>query len=509
MERVIPFFRRTRVFVFACAAGVFAVLAVFGPSVSHPFMSDDYHVLAALAADRWDAAFFFSGNGKYLIPVTKLLWSVQYIFFGTNVQGYHVVSLCLHLLNAVLVVFFFGRIFRQRWTGLLTGALFALSASHWRTAMWMSAQMKLLAALSLLIALIAFHSWLRTGKWRFFLLVLLAQTTMPFSSALGMELPFVLALLYLFLRYREEKRMRVTAARVGWAVAALVAVCLSYVGLQRVLYAHANSYLLSGEGIEQGMLHLVRAARWLALGLFEGFGHAATGIFIGANPSIFSLHAVPVPLAVQLLPLAVLLLLFLLPKHCGWWKWAGLFAAWTVLLYAPPVLPDLAQGFTEDWFVTRARYFYVPAIPFAALLAIFLSQVRLPKKRRPVLRSALQTALVLFGGFVLISNMSHITALETRASDYTKGFARVRDACVQDMRSLLTQTWGTRVVTVIDEPLGRLTGFDYAGHNVLPSHLADAYLTPVERSSFRFLPEGVQAEYMLTMNGHLRAVSGR
>ncbi|MDD4287725.1 MAG: hypothetical protein PHO20_05750 [Candidatus Peribacteraceae bacterium] len=509
MERDISFLRQKRLFVFACALLVFAIFVAFAPSLSHPFMSDDYHVLAALAGQQWDARFFFTGSGKYLIPVTKLLWTMEYALFGTEAQGYHFVSLLLHLLTTALVVVFFSRLFKSQWSGLLTGAFFALSASHWRTAMWMSAQMKMLAAFFLLVALFAFFSYLRTGKRRFLLATLVAQIGMPFSSALGMELPFVLVLLYFFLKSTDEKHIRVPAKRAAWTIASLFALCLVYVCLQYFLYAHSNVYFLSGTGLRAAFLHLFRAGQWLFLGLFEGFGHSMTGYFIGANPSVLLLHAAAMPITIRLVPLGLLFVLLLLPRRRGCWMPILLFAAWTVLLYAPPILPDLSQGLTTDWFVTRARYFYVPAIPAAALLTTLLTSVR-PPKRRPMVRVGLATVLVLFGAAVLLGNLQRISLLESYASDYTKGFARVRDAYVQDLTSLLRNTWGTRVVTITDVPLGRTTGFDYAGHNVLPSHLAQIYLSSDERASFRFLPEGVSADYVVTGQGTLwPPVAGR
>ncbi len=501
MERVIPFLRQQRVFVFACTALVLAVLAAFGHSVGHPFMSDDYHVLAALRSEPWDARYFWTGDGKYMIPVTKLLWVMEYALFGTEAKGYHIVSLLLHGTNTVLVALFCGRLLRSKWSGLLTGAFFALSASHWRTAMWMSAQMKMLAAFFLLLGLFAFLRFLKTGKMKFLVLTVLAQIGMPFSSALGMELPFVLALFFLFVK-RQGGQRRATDRQVWQALAGLFALCLTYVFLQRLLYAHANPYLLSAQGLGVAMRNLPLAAGWLLVGLFEGFGHAMTGFFWGANPSIFAFHGAAVPLPIRLIPPGVLAILFLLPKRKGCWTRILLFCAWTVLLYAPPVLPDIAQGFTVDWFVTRARYFYVPAIPAAALLTVLLTSVRLPR-RRPFLKGALSVLLPLFGAFVLFANLGRIATLESYASDSTKGFAVARDAYVQDLRQLLQNTWGTQVVTITDAPMGPVTGFDYAGHNVLPSHLAKAYLLPDECASFRFLPVGVPAEYAVSGNGTL------
>gem|GEM_PF-2679073 len=508
MERVLPFLRQTRVFVFACAIVVFAILVAFAPSLSHPFMSDDYHVLAALANDPKGFAFFFTGNGNYLIPVTKLLWMTEYALFGTQVFGYHLISLLLHLTNTTLVVLFFSRFFKSRWMGLLSGAFFALSASHWRTTMWMSAQMKMLAALFLLIALLSFWSYLRTGKWRFLAAIVFAQICMLFSSALGIELPLVLAVLFLFLNHTKQKRMRVSVKRVWWTIASLIVPCMVYLVLQHIFYTNSNAYLLSSHGLLTGFFNLLRAVWWLLLGLFEGFGHAMTGFFIGANPSIFPLPATPVPASVRVVPLELLLLLLLLPKRKEWWKYALLFTAWTMLLYAPPILPDLAQGYITDWFVTRARYFYVSAIPVAALLTVLFTQVRFTK-RRPTLRITLYGVLALFGTFVLFSNLQRIMTNESLASEYTNGFAMVRDAYVQDLQTIVRTTWGTRVYTVRDVPMGQITGFDYAGHNVLPSHLADVYLTPSERATFRFLPEGVPADFGVTGEGKLWPPVGR
>ncbi|MFH0851906.1 MAG: hypothetical protein V1876_04125 [Candidatus Peregrinibacteria bacterium] len=509
MDGILPFLRQQRIFVFSCAALAFAILVAFAPSLGHPFMSDDYHALSALSGQQWDLHFFFTGSGKYPIPVTKLLWASQYALFGTQAQGYHLISLLLHLLNTTLVVVFFARLLKSKWAGLLTGAFFALSASHWRTTMWMSAQMKMLAAFFLLLALLSFLSFLRTGRWRFFVITLIAQIGMPFASAHGVELPVVLAPLYLFLRHTDEKHTRVPSQRVWWLIASLLTLAFVYVLLERLLYAHANAYLLSDEGMLQAGQNLLRAAHWLLLGLFEGLARSSTGLFIGAVPSIFSLHAATVPRVILLLPAGILTILLLLPRRRGWILPALLFAAWTVLLYAPPILPDMAQGLTEEWFITRARYFYVPAIPAAALLAVLVTNVKLPR-RRPIARISAIAVLTLFCTSVLLSNLGRIQQLERYAATYTQEFGRVRDTYVQDLHTLLGQTWGTRVVTIRDELLGVVTGIDYAAHNVYPSHLAQIYLSTAERASFRFLPVGVPADYVVTGQGTLwPPVAGR
>ncbi|MDD5103354.1 MAG: hypothetical protein PHX93_03055, partial [Candidatus Peribacteraceae bacterium] len=395
MEREIPFFRQQRVYVFALAVLFFAILAAFAPSIGHPFMSDDYHVLRALKTLPKDFAFFFTGNGQYLIPVTKMFWLGEWVLFGTHETGYHITSILLHIINTGLVILFFSRLLKAKWTGLLAGAFFALSASHWRTTMWMSAQMKLLAAFFLLLGLLCFLSFLRTGKGRYLAWTLVAQTGMPFSSALGVELPIVLGLLYLFVQRTKGSRIRVERQPVWKTLGVLLALALVYVVMQRLLYAHANAYLLSVAGITQAVTHLPQAIRWLTAGLFEGLMRSSTGIFIGALPSIFTLHAAAVPFGIRLLPLGILLILVLLPKRRHWALPALLLAAWTLLLYIPPVLPDLSQGLIEEWFVTRARYFYVPAIPAAALLAVLVTSVRLPG-RRPVARIGAIAALALF-----------------------------------------------------------------------------------------------------------------
>ena len=505
MDPVQQFLRQKHVYTFGVAALFLAVLAVYLPSLAHPFMSDDYHVLAALASQPKDLVFFFTGNGKYLIPVTKLFWVVQYALFQTNAWGFHLASLLLHLANTALVTLFFTRLFRSKWQGLLTGVFFGLSASHWRTTMWISAQVKLLAALFLLLALLSFLSFLRTGQWRFLWGTALAQVAMPFASALGMELPFILLTLYLFQRQVDPKRVKV-ASRQAWSALALIAgLCIVYVVLQHTLYAHANTFLLSDQGIFSAIQNIPRAARWLMRGIFEGLLRSSTGVFVGAVPSIFSLHGAAVPLGVIMLPLVMFPVLVFVPKR----RWDRpfillllLLTAWVVLLYAPPILPDMAQRFTEQWFITRPRYFYLPMIPMAAIIAVLLTTVR-TTRRHPLRRWSTLAALVIFGGFVVLSNLQRIRFHEQFAAEQTQQFAVVRDALVADLRGLLRQTWGTRVLTIRDSVLGQVTGMDYAAHNVLPSHLARAYLPPAERASFRFLPEGVPADFGITPQGRL------
>lgn len=102
---------------------------------------------------------FTSYDPELYIPVTYLLYQVEYSFFELNPVGYHAVSLLLHLAATVLVLFILKRIFDER-VALILAFLFALHPLNVEAVAWASGQKDLLASF---LALLSLH-WYLTYK---------------------------------------------------------------------------------------------------------------------------------------------------------------------------------------------------------------------------------------------------------------------------------------------------------------------------------------------------------
>jgi hypothetical protein len=141
----------------------FAVLAVAAPlaacwsALQLGFVSDDFLILARL--DRFDGlrnplAYFGLRHFDYYRPLAFLSFALDRSLWANRAIGYHLTSLALHALNALLV-FSLARRMMGAWPALVAAVLFAVHPSHHEAVYWLSARFDLLAASCFLVGLLA------------------------------------------------------------------------------------------------------------------------------------------------------------------------------------------------------------------------------------------------------------------------------------------------------------------------------------------------------------------
>jgi len=90
------------------------VLLIYAPSWSNPFILDDFgHILKNPRLEIWEnwPEIFISpyfnfeeaGLAQYYRPLTILTYKLEYLLFGKNPFGYHLVNTAFHCLNTLLV----------------------------------------------------------------------------------------------------------------------------------------------------------------------------------------------------------------------------------------------------------------------------------------------------------------------------------------------------------------------------------------------------------------------
>jgi hypothetical protein len=157
--------------------------------LARPFAADDYEWLLNVRDLSFGAlvrrAFDFGAQSHFYRPLVWLLLWAEQRAFGVDPRGYHVVSLALHLLNAVLSGLLAWRLTKDQGrrikdqtprgrdqtvaplsmvcglSSILVVAIVALHPAPFEAVVWISAQSELLAAALLLIAL---HLWLPRGR---------------------------------------------------------------------------------------------------------------------------------------------------------------------------------------------------------------------------------------------------------------------------------------------------------------------------------------------------------
>jgi len=170
--------------IFFFVVGVF----VYGPALEGEFLSDDFHYVATNEYVHtpslsnliaiWNPQSEVTVLVENYAPVHLMLHSLEWQFFGSSVQGYHVINVLLHALAAAMLV----SVYRRSGIGFLAAAmgsaLFLLHPANVESVAWIS-QIKSASALTLALGALLLHS--RHPAWALglFALALLAK---PFAA---------------------------------------------------------------------------------------------------------------------------------------------------------------------------------------------------------------------------------------------------------------------------------------------------------------------------------------
>ncbi|HXI68839.1 MAG TPA: tetratricopeptide repeat protein [Verrucomicrobiae bacterium] len=186
-----------------------ATLAAYWPVFPAGFIWDDdaYVTNNALltAADGWWRIWFSAHFQSQYFPLVYSTLRLEHALWGFNPAGYHVVNVCLHIVNALLVWTLLKRLaVPGAW---LAAAIFALHPVQVETVAWVTELKNTESAFFYLLAVLA---WLRFcgGKSRWFYgLALLLHALALFAKTTACTLPAVL-LLVLWLKDEPVNRRR-------------------------------------------------------------------------------------------------------------------------------------------------------------------------------------------------------------------------------------------------------------------------------------------------------------
>lgn len=175
---------------------ILATLAAYWPVFSAGFIWDDDAYVTEntllTAPDGWSRIWFSAHSQSQYFPLvfTTLRW--EYALWGLHPTGYHVVNVCLHLGNALLV---WGLLRRLALPGAwLAAAVFALHPVQVETVAWVT---ELKNTESTMFYLLAVYAWLEfcggRGRW-FYALALGLHALALFAKTTACTLPAALLL---------------------------------------------------------------------------------------------------------------------------------------------------------------------------------------------------------------------------------------------------------------------------------------------------------------------------
>ncbi|HET6348932.1 MAG TPA: hypothetical protein VFH88_07605, partial [Candidatus Krumholzibacteria bacterium] len=132
------------------------VFYCFWPLTRYFFSQDDFYFLEKASAGlRAVTAPHFNAHPGHFRPVTMgLYFLVMWPLFGLYPLPYHVVSLALHALNAILAGVLLRRLGISRFASWIAALLFAANVGELEAVAWVSCVQQLLGATFTLVALI-------------------------------------------------------------------------------------------------------------------------------------------------------------------------------------------------------------------------------------------------------------------------------------------------------------------------------------------------------------------
>jgi protein O-mannosyl-transferase len=188
--------------IFVYSALILSTLLVFRQVSNFDFVNyddDRYvyenpHVLNGLTQDGIIQAFTTPHIGNWL-PLTWLSFMLDCQLFGANPGWMHLINLLLHLVNTLLLFAVLKKMSGSLWPSAFVAAAFALHPMHVESVAWITERKDVLSTLFLLLALVAYVSYVRrNGLVRYLLTVLLFASGL-LAKPMLVTLPFVLLLL--------------------------------------------------------------------------------------------------------------------------------------------------------------------------------------------------------------------------------------------------------------------------------------------------------------------------
>ena len=385
----------------AIAAFALGVLPFLG-SLSGEFLNwDDRMALLENEAWRgfslehlgWMATSFHMGHH---MPLTWFSWAADHALWGLDPLGFHLTSVLLHGLNAVLVLALADALLRRcsalapraRLAAALGAALlFAVHPLRAESVAWITERRDVLSCLFLLGTLLA---WLRSSEpgarraaWLALALVLYLLSLL--SKAWGITLPALLLVLDLLVLRRRAPPRREPWSRLLGELALFAPFALASAILAAAAQRHGQAML----DLEQlgPLQRLAQAAYGLCAYPLASLWPVNLGPLYALDPSGELGGAQIAALAVVILALPAL---FVLARRRP--SVAGALISYAVLV--SPVL-GLAQSGVQAW---ADRYSYLACIPLAILLAAALAHLaqRAPR-RAPAIAGVSLALLVLLG----------------------------------------------------------------------------------------------------------------
>jgi len=319
-------------------------------------------------------------SGGFFRPLCMLTFMLDYHIWGLNTFGYHLFSIVLHALNALLLYALILRVGLERRIAWLASLLFALFPLNCESVVFTTTRVEPILGLLSLSCIILFLKGMQKSKVHFLgsaVLLILAI----FTKESALALPFLI-LIYVFIFLKKEERQKAI-----FPLLMLIGIALLYCALRFLFLGnpiHRTLSLINEASLLERIYTFPRILlTYIGLALFPVVLKAEYHFVVHSARDAYVWLGTPL-----LLLLAVVVYKFLKPR-----KHTLFFSSWFliwILPYSNVIIP-LHATLMEHW-----AYVASPGLAVLMSMAIFGIMKRLASARLRYVVGILVAFLMLF-----------------------------------------------------------------------------------------------------------------
>lgn len=335
-------------------------IVVFSSSITKIFIAlddqayiTDNPFIKSLSWENIKNIFSTFYNANYH-PLTTLLYAIEFKIFGNDASIYHIISLCIHIINSFFVYVLIDKLIGHKWFALFGALIFAIHPMHVESVVWISEQKDVLYSLFYFAGLIVYIKYLKEKKIRnlYFVFILFLLSLLSKSAAVT----FPLILLLFDFYFKREQNIKTKVEKVPFFILALI------FGIISILSQNAAGAINDSTMIPYSLFQRVFVVSYAILYY----------IFKFIVPfDLCVLHYAPkvLPFYYYLCPIIILFICFLIWKSKKIRKsliFGFLFYLFTILL--------VVQIIPIGYVIVSERYSYIPYFGLICIVGFIIIQ---------------------------------------------------------------------------------------------------------------------------------------
>lgn len=337
-------------------------------------------------------------------PLTLISLSIDYNSGGLNPKGYHIHSLILHLLNALLVFAFLYLLFRKQNTliPLITAFFFGIATMHIESVAWVSERKNLLFSLFFLLSLLAYIKYTENGNPWIYLVSLLMFLFSILSKSSAISLAFTLILVDLYYE-RKIFHRQVLFEKIPFFLLAVIFGVIA-------IYAQKSTW---GEDLSQEHYTLLQRI------MFSGYAYVmyAAKLVFPFRMSGFYPYPAEINTTVVLTCISFVFLTILSVAGAVYLFRKQRMTAFAILFFSVNIflLLKIFEVPAGDYLMAD-RYAYIPSIGIFLLMAAGLHSLLISK---PLVKYTGRMLFILYSLFIMLQTFNRVPVWEDDISFFS------------------------------------------------------------------------------------------